>query len=293
MTETSRPLLAALWMLGAVASFSAMAVAGREISAELNTFELMFYRSVIGFFIVLGLLSLSPKGLGQVRTKRFGQHIQRNVFHFAGQNLWFYGVAVIPFSQLVALEFTNPIWVAVLAPFFLGERMTAVRVLAAVMGFIGVLIVARPGVAPFELGHAAGLLAALGFAINTLYTKTISRTDTVLCVLFWMTLLQSLFGLVLSLPGGIPWPSPAMWIWVCTVGVCGLTAHLSLTSALSLAPATIVAPMEFARLPVVTGLGMWLYAEGFEWQVLLGAVVIILGNLVNITFEQRRQKALA
>ena len=287
----SRPLLAALWMLGAIASFSAMAVAGRMIAAELNTFELMFYRSVIGVVIVLALLSISAKGFAQVRTRRMGAHVQRNVVHFAAQNLWFYGVAVIPLAQLVSLEFTNPIWVAILAPFFLGEKMTRARLLAATLGFIGVLVVARPGVAPFELGHAAGLGAAIGFALNTLYTKTISRTDTVLCVLFWMTLMQAGFGLILSLPGGIPWPSNTMWIWVGVVGVCGLTAHLSLTTALSVAPATIVAPMEFARLPVVTALGMWLFGEALEISVLVGAVIIVLGNLINILSEQKRQNA--
>ncbi len=287
----SRPLLAALWMLGAIASFSAMAVAGRMIAAELNTFELMFYRSVIGVVIVLALLSISAKGFAQVRTRRMGAHVQRNVVHFAAQNLWFYGVAVIPLAQLVSLEFTNPIWVAILAPFFLGEKMTRARVLAATLGFIGVLVVARPGVAPFELGHAAGLGAAIGFALNTLYTKTISRTDTVLCVLFWMTLMQAGFGLILSLPEGIPWPSNTMWIWVGVVGVCGLTAHLSLTTALSVAPATIVAPMEFARLPVVTALGMWLFGEALEISVLVGAVIIVLGNLINILSEQKRQNA--
>jgi len=291
MTERSNPWLAATWMMGAVASFSTMAVAGREVAVELNTFELMFYRSIIGFVLIVALCALSKHGLAQVRSAQRANHWWRNVFHFTGQNLWFYAVTVIPLSQLVALEFMNPIFVAILAPIFLAERFTQKRVIAAAMGFAGVLVVARPGLTPVEIGHVAALGAAFAFALNTLFTKHISRTDTVLCVLFWMTLSQSVFGLVLALPGGIPWPSPQGWIWVGVVGLCGITAHLALTSALSLAPAMVVAPMEFARLPVITLLGLWLYSETLDPIILAGAAIIIAGNLINILGERQRQIA--
>lgn len=290
MIEISHPIRAGIWMLGAVASFSAMAVAGREISVEMNTFELMMYRSAIGFLVILLVISRSKRGFSQIRTTNMGLQFKRNIFHFAGQNLWFYGIAVLPFSQLVSLEFTNPIWVAILAPFFLGEVMTKIKIFAAIIGFLGVLIVAQPGVQPFELGHAAGLGAALFFALNVIFTKQISRLETVLCVIFWMTLIQFGFALILSLPNGIPVPSGTGAIWVVVVAICGLTAHFCLTTALSLAPATIVAPMDFVRLPVVTILGMVLYGEELTRAVMIGASVIIIGNLINIRAEQLKQK---
>ena len=87
------------------------------------------------------------------------------------------------------------------------------------------------------------------------------RHDSVLCVLFWMTLLQGTASLVLSLPGGIPAPSRRRLPWLLVVGVTGLGAHYSLTSALGHAPASIVAPMEFVRLPLISLVGMWLYGE--------------------------------
>jgi drug/metabolite transporter (DMT)-like permease len=277
-----RPLRAFVWMLGAVASFTLMAVAGREIQVEMNTFELMLYRSVIGFAVVASLVGLAPRGFAQVRTPVPGLHVRRNLWHYAGQNLWFYAVAAIPLSQLVALEFTNPLWVALVAPLMLGERLTRLRVVALALGFAGVIIVARPGVSPLEAGHAAGLAAALGFALNTIYTKQIMRHDGVLCVLFWMTLSQAAMSLVLSLPGGIPLPSATVAPWLVVVGVTGLTAHYALTSALSHAPASTVAPMEFLRLPVITVVGVLLYAEPLSAAILLGATVIIAANLVNL-----------
>lgn len=286
--ERTNPLKAAVWMMGAVASFVAMAVAGREIQVEMNTFELMLYRSAIGFAVVLVLVGRSDRGFAQVRSVHMGLHLKRNLFHYAGQNLWFFALAAIPLSQLVALEFTNPIWVALLAPFLLGERLTRTRAFGALLGFLGVLIVAQPGGAPLGPGHAAALAAAVCFALNTLYTKRIMRRDTVLCVIFWMTLLQGLASLVLSLPGGIPAPSAATAPWLLVVGLTGLTAHYSLTSALGHAAASIVAPMEFIRLPLIALVGMWIYGEPLRLAVFLGAALIIAGNLITLRAETRR-----
>lgn len=285
--ERSNPIKAAFWMLGAVASFSAMAIAGREIQVEMNTFELMLYRSAIGLGVV-SLILWRRGGFARVRSRHPWLHVRRNLFHYAGQNLWFFAVMLIPLGQLVALEFTNPIWVALLAPLMLGEALTRPRVLAALVGFAGVVVVAQPGSAPLQIGHAAALLAAVAFAMNTIFTKRIMRFDSVLCVLFWMTASQAAMSLVLSLPGGIPLPSPAMWPWIVVVGMTGLTAHYSLTSALSHAPASIVAPMEFLRLPVIAWVGMWLYAEPLRPAVFAGAALIIAGNLINLREGRRR-----
>ncbi|CAN5658434.1 DMT family transporter [soil metagenome] len=282
----SRPLLALAWMLGAVASFTMMAISGRAIQVEMNTFELMLYRSVIGFLIVALLVGASPAGLAQIRTLHIGLHVKRNLWHFAGQNLWFFALTAIPLAQLVAIEFTNPLWVALLAPLMLGERLTWIKRGAALVGFAGVMIVAQPGAAPVEIGHAAGLLAAIGFAMNTIYTKQIMRFDGVLCVLFWMTLAQSVMALALALPGGIPLPSPATAPWVVVVALTGLSAHFCLTSALGLAPASVVAPMEFLRLPAITLVGVWLYGEPMSAVVLAGALVIVAANLVTLRAER-------
>ncbi len=287
-SPVQRPLRAFAWMLGAIASFVLMAVAGREIQAEMNTFELMLYRSVIGFGIVALVAAVSggPRRLG---TSRPGLHLMRNVFHFAGQNMWFLAVALVPLAQLAALEFTNPIWVALLAPLLLGERLTAARLVAVGLGFVGVLIVARPGVAPFEIGHAAGLGAAFFFALTTIWTRRIMAFDDALCVVFWMAAAQTLMALPLALPGGVPWPTAGLWPWIGVVSVTGLSAHYALTSALGHAPAGVVAPMEYLRLPVVAAVGALVYAETVEAAVILGAAFIIAGNLIGLRAETRKR----
>jgi drug/metabolite transporter (DMT)-like permease len=289
--QTANPWKAAAWMMGAVVSFTAMAVAGRALLTGMNTFELMLYRSAVGFAVVVLLLARSRSGFAQVRSRRPGLHLLRNAFHYTGQNLWFFAVAVIPLAQLAALEFTNPLWVALLAPVLLGERLTPTRLLAALLGFLGVLIVARPGAEPLDPGHVAALAAAVCFALNTIYTRQIMGHDSVLCVLFWMTLLQGTASLLLSLPGGIPLPATAEIGWIAVIGITGLSAHYALTSALGHAPASIVAPMEFVRLPVVAIVGMLLYDEPLSAAVFVGAAVIIGGNLVNLRIETRRSPA--
>jgi drug/metabolite transporter (DMT)-like permease len=280
MQQETRPLVAALWMTGAIASFTLMAVAGRAVQTEMNSFELMAWRSAIGFVLVAAIVS--RRGFAQVRTSVPWLHVKRNLLHFAGQNLWFTALILIPLSQLVALEFTSPVWVALLAPFFLGERFTRRRALVAVMGFTGVLIVAQPGVAPVEWGHLAALGAALGFAFNTIYTRRLMAHDSVLCVLFWMTLSQAAMGAILGAPGGIPLPSAQVLPWLVIVALTGLSAHFALTSALAHAPATMVAPMEFLRLPVITAVGAAVYAEPLLASVLVGGVVILAANLINV-----------
>ncbi len=287
--ESSNPLKAAVWMVGAVASFAVMAVAGRTVQVEMNTFELMLYRSFVGFAVVVAVLATRRGGFALVRSAHPWLHVKRNVLHYAGQNLWFYAVMLIPLSQLAALEFTNPIWVALLAPFLLGEALTRTRVLAAVMGFAGILVVAQPGSADLGPGHLAALTAAVFFALNTIYTRQIMAFDSVLCVLFWMTLSQGLMSLVLSLPGGIPAPTLALAPWLLLVGLTGVSAHYALTSALGHAPASIVAPMEYIRLPVMAVIGATLYDEPLSGAVFAGAALIIAGNLINLRAEARRR----
>ena len=108
---------------------------------------------------------------------------------------------------------------------------------------------------------------------------------------FWMTLLQGSASLLLSLPGGVPLPTSENIVWILVVGVTGLSAHYSLTSALGHAPASIVAPMEFIRLPLIAVVGTLLYGEDLRVSVFVGAALIITGNLVNLRAETRRARA--
>ena len=269
-----------------------MAVAGRAIQVELTTFEMMFWRSLIGFGLIAGFLALRARGAwwDRVRPTSPRLHLTRGVVHFTGQNLWFYALMLIPLAQLVALEFTMPVWVALLAPLLLGEAFTRRKALVAGLGLTGVLIIAQPGAQALGIGHLAAIGAALFFALNLIATRAIMRVDGVICVLFWMTGLQTLMSLPLALIwGGLGWPPAALWPWIGLVAVTGLSAHFALTSALGLAPATSIAPMEFLRVPLMALVGMWLYAEPLEPLVLAGGAVILVANWINLRAPRARK----
>ena len=290
MTDASqsRPLMAAVWMLGAIASFSTMAVTGREVQAELDTFELMMYRSFLGIAIVCSAATITRRW-HLIRARRMGLHLARNISHFAGQNLWFYAIAVLPLAQVTALEFSSPIWVALLAPLVLGERLTPIRALTTLLGFSGILIAAQPDFQSLDPGLIAALLAAVGFAGSMLTTKLLTRTESILSIMFWLTIMQAVFGRVCAgYDGDIALPqSAATWGYVIAVGITGLTAHLCLTTALTLAPATVVIPFDFLRLPVFAALGAIFDGETLAASVAVGAAIIFGANYLNTWAETR------
>ncbi len=284
----TRVLGAALWMLGAIGSFSAMAVAGRELGPILDTFEIMMYRSFFGVIIVVAL-AFGSGTWREIKTDALGLHFIRNIAHFAGQNLWFYAVTVIPMAQLFALEFTSPLWVIVLAPFILGERMTRVRVKAAVMGFIGILIVARPDMDGTNSGMIAAASCAIFFALVAMFTKRLTRSQSITCILFYLTVMQLVFGIICAgYDGEIALPAWSNMPLLVLIGVCGLVAHFCITKALTIAPATVVVPIDFARLPIIAIVAMLFYGEALDIWVFVGAVIIFAGNYFNIWHETRK-----
>jgi drug/metabolite transporter (DMT)-like permease len=283
-----RPAAAALWMLGSVVSFSGMAIAGRQLQGAHDTFEIMAARSFVSFFLVIGFAAAMGR-LGDIRADRLGGHAARNVVHFTGQNLWFWALTLIPLAQLIAIEFTSPLWVILLSPLLLGERITGARALAAGLGFVGILIVVRPDFAVLDFGVLAAAGAAICFAATNIATKRLARDVTILSILFWLTVMQFAFGAVLAAwDGQITWPTSTTAPWLFVIGVTGVLAHLCLTSALRLAPASFVMPIDFTRLPLLAIAGALLYQESLEALLFIGAALIVLANWINIRSETRK-----
>lgn len=281
-------MAAALWMLGSIISFISMAIAGREVAGVHDTFEIMTWRSAIGFVLVMGLGAAMGQ-LGQISTRRLPAHALRNVFHFSGQNLWFYALTQIPLAQVFALEFTSPVWVILLSPLVLGERITRPRALATILGIVGVLIVVRPGAVPLSPGLMAAAGCAIGFAVSILMTREMAKSgEGVISIMFWLTLMQGSFALILALwDGQFALPTAATLPWLVVIGIAGVGAHFCLTRALGLAPAGFVVPFDFIRLPLIAIVGAMFYGERLDPAVLIGALVIFCGNWINIRAETK------
>ena len=277
-------------MIGAITSFTLMAIAGRTVSVELDTFEIMLFRSITGIIIVVSVAAYLGT-FRQIGRSQLGLHATRNICHFAGQNLWFYAITVIPLAQVFALEFTTPIWVILLSPLLLKERLTGIGLLSAAIGFVGILIVTRPDPANINSGLVAAASCAVFFALTAIFTRKLTRTQSITTILFYLTTMQAVFGLICAgYDGDIALPSLQTLPWVVLIGCAGLLAHFCLTKALSIAPASVVMPIDFVRLPVIAIVGMLLYAEPLDALVFVGAAFIFAANYLNITHAMGRAK---
>lgn len=280
-------LKAALWMAGSIAMFLTMSVAGRAAMAELDVFQVMLLRSTIGFVMLLPLVHFSG-GFRAMATERPLLHFGRNVVHYAGQLAWLVALMLIPLAELISIEFTTPFWTAVLAVLFLGERMSARKVAAIALGILGVLVIVRPGAAEPQAGHLIMLAGAVAFGISVVMVKAMTRTESVVRIIFWMLVIQSVIGLV---PAMAVWRTPSAQVlpWVVLVAFTGTFSHYCMARALAHADATVVMPMDFMRLPLSAVIGWALYAESLDAYTLAGAGLIMLGNVVNL---RRRSKPL-
>jgi drug/metabolite transporter (DMT)-like permease len=287
VSPASRVLKAAAWMSVALASFTLIAVAGREAAHGASTLTIMFYRSWMAFAIVLLIVPITGRGFSQFRTPQIRMHGLRSVVHFGAQFSWLYALPLIPLAQLFAIEFTAPLWTALMAPLILRERLTGWRTAAVLLGFTGALIVVRPGSAALNAGTIAALAAAIGFAAHYIITKRLMLRDPAFTVIFYWTLMQTIIasGLIL-MDFQIPDGKSLAWIFV--VAVCGLTAHFGIARAMAHADAIIVTPMDFLRLPLIVMVAAAVYGEPADPLVLVGGALVLIANFLNIWGERQR-----
>lgn len=271
---------AAGWMAGWLAAMLLLMVAGREITRELNVFQLMELRSVIGLLMLYPMIH-AYGGLPAMRTSRPLQHIGRNILHYAAQYGWFLALTLIPLAQVVAIEFTMPIWTAVFAVLFLSERLNAWKILAIVLGLIGVIIIVNPTSAQVSSGQLLMVVVAIGFGASIVMVKSLTRTDSGVAIVFWMLVIQSAIGL---LPAAYywQWPSAHLWPWILVIGFSGTYSHYCMAQAMRYADATVVVPMDFLRVPLSATIGWLLYSERLEAATVIGAALILTGNLLNL-----------
>lgn len=285
-----------LWMTGALLSFSASAVAIRMLARDLTIFEIVTIRSGFGVAVLLVMvLALAPLRR-ELALRHMRLHILRNGIHFLGTYTWTLAVALLPLATVFALEFTTPMWVALLAVPMLGERLNRSRIASIVLGFVGVLVIVRPGLSSFQPLAVLVLFAAVIFALSLILTKRLTNHASTFAIIFWMNVMQ--------LPLGLAWPTalaatggPSLFVFrlgadhvlaVLMLGVAGLLSHYCLTNAFRAGEATVVVPLDFLRIPLIALVGWLLYGEALDIFVFAGAGLIVAGVLWNLHAETRR-----
>ena len=267
-------------MAGWLALMLIMAIAGRETTHELNVFQIMEVRSILSLFILYPLIRVNG-GFAAMKTSRPLQHIGRNLIHYAAQLCWFFALTLIPLAQVVSIEFTMPIWTAILAAGFLGERMTVWKIAAIVLGVVGVLVIVRPAAGEINPGQLIALGAAVGFGISIAMMKSLTRTENTPAIIFWMLVIQSAAGFFPALYVWI-WPSAYAFGWIVVIAICGTFSHYCMARAMLYADATVMLPMDFLRVPLTAAAGWLIYSERLDMFTVLGAALILTGNLLNL-----------
>jgi drug/metabolite transporter (DMT)-like permease len=280
MDKTPSKPKAALWMAGWLTQMLVVAIAGREASRELSVIQIMEVRGTFGLLMLYPLIHFNG-GLAVLKTARPLQHIGRSLIHYGAQLGWFFALTLIPLGQVVSIEFTTPIWTAILAATFLGERMTVWKLTALVLGLVGVFVIVRPVAGTVNPGQLIALGAAVGFGISIAMMKSLTRTEKTLAIIFWMLVIQSAVGFFPALHVWI-WPSSWAWGWLLVIAFCGTFSHYCMARAMLYADATVVVPMDFLRVPLAAAAGWLLYSERLDAFTVLGAVLILAGNLLNL-----------
>ncbi len=267
----SAPLQGALYMTGAALCFSVMNIAIRIVSAELDPLEIAFFRN---FFALLFMLPwLARAGLGALRTVHLGAHVWRAVIGLVAMICWFYSIALLPLAEAVSLNFTVPLFATAGAAIFLGEVVRARRWSATLLGFLGVLIILRPGVTELSPAMALPVVAAGFMAVSTLLVKSLSRSDSPAAIVLYMNLILTPSSLVPALFIW-RWPSWSALALLVLVGLLAAVAHILLTRAYTKADASAVMPFDYARLPFIAVLAFLVFGELPDLWTWIGAAVI-------------------
>ena len=277
--STPQPIHHLLWMTGSLSSFSLMAIGARELSHHLSVFQTLSIRGVIGLLIIT-LLIHARHGLKSVYTTRFKLHLVRNIFHFGGQFSWFYAIGVLALAEVFAIEFTVPIWAVLIATLALKEKLTQRKMLAILLGLLGVICIVQPDVDALNHGTIIMLLGAISYGVAHTSTKGLSSTEAPLTILFYMCLIQ----LPMSLPFAFEywvWPNTIEWLWLGLIGVAALSAHFCMTKALQLIDVGTVLTLDFLRLPLIATVGVLFYDEPLKLSLFAGALLMLTGNYLN------------
>ena len=287
LPRTSNVPAAVAWMVGTLLSFSLMAISVRQLGGVLNLFELLTVRAVGGLGILFVVMTAQPSLFGYLALRKPFVHLVRNGTHFIANICWTNAVILLPLATVFAIEFMMPVWAGLLAILLLGERFTLSRAGSIVLGFLGVLIILRPGIEAFQPAAIGVLIASLGYAASNIATKKLIPVQSTIAILFWMNVMQ----IGMALPG-IDFLFPLrlashQWIWAFGLAFGGTFAHYCLTNALRVADAIVVIPLDFLRIPLIAFVGWTFYGERLDLLVFAGAGIIVSGIVWNLRAEMR------
>jgi drug/metabolite transporter (DMT)-like permease len=277
-----------LLMCVSTLGFAVMHTLIRYASAELHPWQIAFFRNVFGFLVFLPILMRS--GFGFLRTGRLGLHAVRGMLNIAAMLMFFYALSIVEVARATALAFSAPIFTGILSVVFLGERFRIHRWGAIVAGFVGMLVILRPGLIPMELGPVLVIASSLLWATVMIIIKVMSRTESSLAIVAYMNIFLAIYSVVPAIFVW-QWPTPEGWALMVAIGVTGTLGQLGLSQSLAETEPTVVMPFDFLRLIWVAGLGFWVFGEIPDLFVWLGGAIIFASGFYIAWRENRTRSA--
>ncbi|MFN7398991.1 MAG: DMT family transporter [Sandaracinobacter sp.] len=274
---------AMFWMVLACISFAGTWVMIRLASEELHPFAIVVWRNFIGLLWLTPMLLLTP---GLLRTERLPGHIRRATSGLIATFATFYAVANAPLANVLAINYTAPLFATIGAVLFLGERIRWVRGAALAVGFLGMLLVLRPGTTEMTPGLWAAVISAITTAFSYLAIKQLTGVDDPRAVAVWSFILTTPASFLLALPFWT-WPSANLWPILVALGACAASGQLALSRAFSLADAGAVMPYDFVRFGLITLAGILLFGERYDPLTLVGGAIILAATIVLALREQK------
>jgi drug/metabolite transporter (DMT)-like permease len=266
------PLLrAALFATAATLFFSIMSILIRHASAELHALEIVFFRNLLALaWMTPWLLKVGTAGM---KTQRIGMFWARAALGMVGMTSGFWAITLIPISDATALSFLAPIFATVGAAIFLGEDVRLRRWTAVIVGFLGAMVVLRPGVEMIQFGAILALVNAVAAAGNKLVLKSLTRTENPEAIVTYMVLMLTPMTFIPALFVW-QWPTWEAMFWLTLLAGSGTIGHICITKAYGHADLTVVMPFDFTRLPISALLAFLLFAEvPTIWTWIGGAVI--------------------
>ena len=275
MSESGSHARAAGLMLASTLFFGLMAVTIRLASHQLSTFEVAFFRNFFGLAAALPLVY--RHGWAFFKTARLPRYGFRCAIGICSMFAGFWAIGHLPLTQAISLSYSSPLFVTMAAALFLGEKVRARRWTAVSIGFIGVMVVVRPGSESFTLGSLVALLAAVLNATASIQIKELTATEPADRIVFWTTALWVPMSLGPALAVW-QWPQGWTWAWIVAAGVLGTSGHMLWTRALKLGEVSALTTISFMQLPIVAVAGYFLFDEVLDHYTLLGAGIIFTAN---------------
>lgn len=288
LTDNAR---GALWMIGSCVGASLMTIAIRYVAVELDTRMIAFLRTSLGLLILVPWLF--DGGLGQFRFSHYRLHILRGVLMAGALNFGFYAISVLPLATVSILFFLAPIFVTALAGPLLGEVVGARRWGAVAAGFLGALIILRPGFGVLEWGLISAMASAACFSVSLLISKIVGPVDGARSLLLSSTAIAALLTLPIAAPVWRLPPDWMTWTWLALLIVASTFRMYADIRAYSLGDAGFIAPFAYLRLVFVGVAGWVLFQEVLDGPTLIGGAVIIAATLYIAHRETRLNKRLS